>query len=58
MLNATRHNDEFAFFNPFVMIAEIHAKASFDDQKHFVFLLVMMSDEFALKSDQLEMLPI
>ena len=31
------------------MVAEIHAEAAFDDEEHFVFVLVVMKDEYAFE---------
>ena len=48
VFNTARNDDEFAFLDPFVTVAEFHAEAAFHDQKHFVFVLMMVEDEFAL----------
>jgi hypothetical protein len=58
MLDPARHHDELAFVDPFVTIAEIHAKAALDHEEHFVFVLVMVKDELALDLIELDMLPV
>src|SRR2546421_11691717 len=46
MLNAARHDDELALFDPvlacFSVIAIVHAETTFHDQKHFIFVFVMV----------------
>src|SRR4051794_36367946 len=49
VLHPARDDDEFSLFDPFVAVAELHAKAAFDDQEQFVFVLVVMEHEFALQ---------
>jgi antitoxin VapB len=58
MLHSARNDDKFAFFNPFVALAELHAEAAFHDQEHFVFVLVMMKHELALQFVELHVLAI
>jgi hypothetical protein len=57
MLHAAWDNDELAFLDPFMALAEsfvteIHAKASLSDQKHFVFVIMMMPDEWRIELHQ------
>jgi hypothetical protein len=40
---------EFAFVNDRFVIAEAHAQRAFRDEEQFIFVVVMMPDEFALK---------
>ena len=51
-------DDEFACFKPLAMVLKIHAKASLHNQKHLVFLVVMMPDKFTLKLYQLDLLTV
>ena len=48
VLDAARHDDEFALIHDGFAIAEFHAQSAFDDQEQLVFVVVMMPDEFAL----------
>src|SRR5713101_9310013 len=38
VLDSARDHDEFAFFQPDLAVAKLHAEAAFDHQKHFVFI--------------------
>jgi hypothetical protein len=58
MLNTSLHNEELALFQPHLVIAKFHPKPTFDHQEHFVFLLMMVPDEGALKLDHLHHLPV
>jgi hypothetical protein len=62
MLDASRHDNEFTFFDPLVrmivMVAELHAEAAFDDEKHFVFVVMMVEDEFAVELYELDLLAV
>jgi hypothetical protein len=62
MLDAARHDNEFTFFDPLVrmivMVAELHAEAAFDDEKHFVFVVMMVEDEFAVELYELDLLTV
>src|SRR6202041_796467 len=62
MLDAARHDDEFTLFDPLVrmivMVAELHAEAALDDEKHFVFAVMMMEDELAVELYELYLLTI
>jgi hypothetical protein len=51
MLDAFRHDYEFAGVDHGFVIAEFHAKCAFDDQKQLVFVIVMMEDKLALEFD-------
>ncbi len=64
MFDSAWHHDEFAFFQPDVMVffwcalAELHAEAPFYHQKHFVFVLVMVEDELTFQLVQLHVLAV
>jgi hypothetical protein len=58
MLHSVWDNDEFAGFDPLMMVAEIHAEAAFDYEEHFVFVLVVMKYEFAFELIELHVLAI
>jgi hypothetical protein len=58
VLDAALDDNEFARFKPFAAVGEIHAETPFDHEKHFVFVVVMMPDEFALKLHQFDLLAI
>jgi hypothetical protein len=54
VLDATGNDDELAFFDPFVTVAEFHAEAAFHHEEHFVLVFVMMKNEFALEFVELD----
>lgn|SRR5437868_1709121 len=58
VLDAARHYEELAFFQPDVLVAKLHAEASFDYQEEFVFVLVVVPDELALQLVELNVLAI
>src|ERR1700728_536611 len=63
MLDAARNDDEFSFADPFMafakgFIADVHAEAAFDDQEHFVLVVVVMPYEFRVGLHQLDNLPV
>src|SRR5215831_15494859 len=49
MFDAMRHDDEFAFADDRLAIAEFHPQRAFDHQKHFVLTVVVMPDKFAFE---------
>src|SRR6202030_4276788 len=49
VLDAFRDDDEFAGRDKNVAVAEAHVHAAFHDEKHFVFVVVVMPDECAFK---------
>jgi len=53
-----RNDQKLPFIQPHGPIAEVHAKPAFDDEKHFVFVLVVVPDEFPLEFDQFDVLPV
>ncbi len=58
VFDPVRHYDKLAGFDPFVPVAEFHAEAAFDDQEHFVFVIVMVEDERAVELDELHVLSV
>ena len=62
MLNSTGDDDEFTFFDPFFAVLAIvmivHAEASLHDQKHLVFIFMMMPRERAYEFDELDELSV
>src|SRR2546423_5950677 len=62
MLDAAGHDDEFAGLNPFrllaLVFAIVHPKATLHDQKHLVFILVMMPGEWPFKLHELDELTV
>ncbi len=58
MLDSTRHHDKLSRLDPFVPVAELHAEAPFDNQEHFVFMIVMMEDERAVELHELHVLSV
>ena len=58
MLNAARDYDEFAFLDPFVAITKFHPETAFDHKKQFVFMLMMVEDEFAHEFVELDVLAV
>jgi hypothetical protein len=51
MFDSARDDDEFAFVDDGFMVAELHAQHAFDDEKQFIFVFMMMPDEFAFQFD-------
>jgi hypothetical protein len=58
MFDTARDDDELAFFDPFVTLAKLHAEAAFDYKEEFVFVLVMVKDEFAFEFVELDVLAV
>ena len=58
VLDAARYDDKLAAFDPFVVVAEFHAEAAFNDEKHFVFVVVMVEDEGAVEFDEFDLLSV
>ena len=58
MLYIPWDNNEFAFFEPDVAIAKLHAKTAFDNKEQLVFMFMMVPHEFAVKLDELDKLTI
>jgi hypothetical protein len=58
MFHSPRHDNELTFLDPFMPVAEFHAKPSFHHQEHFVFMLVVVKDKLALELVQLHMLAV
>jgi hypothetical protein len=58
MFHAARHHNELAFLDPLVAVEEFHAKASLYDQKHFVFVVVMMKHELAFGLHEFDVLAV
>ena len=58
MLDAAGNDDEFAFFDPLVVVAEFHAEAAFDDEEQFVLMLVLVEDEFSFELVELDVLAV
>src|SRR5437588_12397412 len=49
VLDAVRHDDELAFPDNRLVIPKLHPQRAFDHQKHFVFVFMVVPDEFALE---------
>jgi hypothetical protein len=58
VLDAAGNDDEFAFLDPLVMVAEFHAEAPFDDKEKLVLMVMMMEDEFAFNLVELHHLAV
>src|ERR1700734_1511694 len=58
MLHATRNDNELTFLEPLVAVAKLHAEPSLHDQKHLVFILVMMKEKLALGLHQFHLLSV
>jgi hypothetical protein len=58
VLDAARYDDEFAFFDPLVVVAEIHAETAFNDQEELVFVVVMVEDKFSFELVELYVLAV
>src|SRR5579872_2021482 len=59
MLNPAGHDDKFAFFHPLVgTVFKLHPEASFDDQKEFILLVMVVEDKFTLDLVELHHLPV
>jgi hypothetical protein len=51
VLHPFGHDDKFSRADHRFAIAKFHPQLSFDDQEEFVFIVVMVPDEFALELD-------
>src|ERR1041384_2236262 len=62
MLDTARHDDEFTGLDPFRallgVLSIVHAKAAFHDQKHLVFIFVMMPGEGTFEFPKLDQLAV
>src|SRR5579862_45989 len=63
MLNTTRDDDEFAFFDPLVtvllpVLTIFHAETAFHYEEEFVFVFVVVEDEFAFEFIELDVLAV
>src|SRR5579864_2220945 len=58
MFDATRNDQEFAFFEPDMPILKLHAEAAFDNEDQFVLVVVVVQYERPLEFDQLHHLAI
>src|SRR5262245_10772436 len=56
VFDATRDDQELAFFKPDVPIPKLHTKPTFDDEEKFVLMVVMVPDERPLEFDQFHLL--
>ena len=59
VFDAAGDNHELSFLDPLVMFAKVfvavmHAEAAFDDEKQFVFVLVVVEDELAFDFIELD----
>jgi len=55
VLDAPWNNNEFAFLDCGFVVAEFHPQRALHDQKHFVFVVVMVPDELAAQFDGLDL---
>src|SRR5437899_13087234 len=51
VLDAVRHDNEFALAHDTFTIAEFHAERAFHYEKKFIFAVVMMPEEFSFDLD-------
>jgi hypothetical protein len=58
VLDPARHYDKLARLDPFLAIAEFHAKAAFNYQEHFILMVVMVKYEWAVELDELHILSV
>jgi hypothetical protein len=58
MLQAPRHDYQLSFLKPQVLVAELHPESSLHDEEYFVFVVVVLPDELALKFVQLYVLSV
>ena len=58
VLHSARDHDELAFLELKGLVAEFDAKPSFDHEKHLVFVLMVMPDEFAFQLIELHQLAV
>src|SRR6266481_5577429 len=56
MLDASRNNQEFSFFEPEISVAEFHAKPPLHHQEKLVLMVVVMPDKGPAKLDELDLL--
>src|ERR1700676_1313912 len=58
MLDSPGNDNELAFLQPHLPVAELHPEAAFRHQEHLVFLVMMVPDELALEFAELHHLAI
>jgi hypothetical protein len=58
MFDSARDHNELAFLYPHLTVAKLHPEAAFGNQKHFIFMLVMMPNELAGKFAELHHLAV
>src|ERR1700680_2804989 len=58
MLDSPGNDNELAFLQPPLPVAELHPEAAFRHQEHLVFLVMMVPDELALEFAELHHLAI
>jgi hypothetical protein len=51
VFDPARDDDKFAFADDHFMVAKFHAQCALDDEEEFVFIVVMMPDEFTFEFD-------
>lgn len=54
VLDSAGHNDELAFFEWHNFVAELDTEPALHDEKHLVFILVVMPNEFAFQFVELD----
>lgn len=58
VLHAARDDQEFVFGQFYLAVPELHCETAFDDQEHFILVVVLVPHEFALELDQLDFLAV
>src|SRR5262249_55094087 len=58
MVDASRNNQELAFFEPDLAIAKLHAESALDHEKQLVLVVMMMPNKRTFEFHQLDQLTV
>ena len=58
VFDAARNDQELAFLEPDLPVAEIHPESSLHHQEHLVLVLMVVPDEFSLELDEFDKLAV
>ena len=54
VLDAAGDDDEFAFADEGIVVAEFHLEGAFHDEEHFVFVIVVVPEKIAFEFHELD----
>lgn len=58
MFHTSRNNQKFAFAESYIAFVQTHEQFAFDNQEHFIFVVVMMPDELAQQFGEFNLLAV